>query len=134
MLGQLQTKKLGQLGDFGVCSLEYLAEVDSAIVVDQLVSSRCIDLPRGADDLVAIGGIGILFQGPYADQINLTAGQPAELVLHREMVEHSPVRIGGERDQQVDIAVRAQHTLDRRAEDGQAADLPPTAELLDLLL
>ncbi len=50
------------------------------------------------------------------------------------MVEHGPVGIGREGDQQIDVAVGPQVAGNGRAEDGQPSDLPAGAELLDLLL
>jgi hypothetical protein len=46
------------------------------------------------------------FYGAFADQVNLAMQYALKLLLHSDMIEQTPIRIGGKGDKEINVTVR----------------------------
>ena len=72
-----------------------------------------------------------LFDGAPSEEIDFSAEDCDQLLLHADVIEQAPVRAGAEGDEEVKVAVGLDVVAQERAEDGQFTDAPALAKVGD---
>jgi hypothetical protein len=94
------------------------------------LGSRCgIDYLGGIEDVPATYGVAAPLNASAADQVNLSAIQRHQFVLHRHVIAQTLMRIGSKGHEHIHVTHWAKVVPEHRAEERKLGDLPAAAEL-----
>src|SRR5437764_14614676 len=91
--------------------------------------SRDVKHHRRGEDRPLAEAIVAVQDGIAFDEIDVTLEERLELPLHGEPIRQAPRHIGGERHEDIHIALGTEIVPYHAAEKPKRSDLPPTAEV-----